>query len=613
VNNVLLLGSCRYQKLFKDQNARVFPPRLHGTREMLFFLSNIRHFSDFAYEHLNLLFGDCLHDLVRPDFESFMRSRDTLLMGLDTLVLEICTKKACYDGNRPLSVNYRPSSGRTFPVMHLSEEELYSDLLAIQSIADKQFGIKRIIVLTHVNLPLRATGVVLAEREELVQTLIKCGASLNIDVINTARAFPGRFLEDVLPDGFHYTDEAASIVQSFLRNLVFKIPCGPAPLADSIETGAISGIEKACPAAEQFKVVSITAGCKAQTNTLCDRPLVPGRKAIYVRRSAGTGNQLFQWSCGVAIATALNADLYFDNDTGSVQHEQLIFNFTNICKTTAPPPGTPVIHWQGTPRPQKYDELMQRIRDWPDQVIITGDYRTSQYINRHEAAIRESLKIEPLSAYQDCIAVCVRRGDFLRFGFYVDLPSSWFEIAVENVRSRISRPISKVVVFSDDPTWCREALPWDTVSQDAWHDMRAIASCAGVVFTNSTFHWWGAWLANGPTVCIANSNFQHPDCFHHSRMVRMHSNGIVSFPVESGGRVARAMYGAGHWSIEVTNIINGLYRQGIRHIPASNEIAGDPAPNIVKMLELEFADGRKLQVPENGIADLSDYEDHVGR
>jgi hypothetical protein len=386
-----------------------------------------------------------------------------------------------------------------------------------------------------------------------------------------------------------------------------------APLTSLIDAGD-NFIEKVYPAIGQLGAMPIIAGRGAHANTLYDGPLVRGRKTIYVRRSSGSGNQLFQFAFGKALAIELDADLYFDIDTSYTLHEQFILAFPNIIKHKPPPAGTPVHSCFAKSTPEEFEEIKRRIADGPDHAIICGYFQMHHHIVRHETAIREALRIEPLPAYQNCIAVCVRRGDFVTTGLYIDLSSRWFTAAVEYVRSRINAP-GKVLVFSNDPVWCRANLPWEVVSRDAWHDMRAIRSCAGVVFTNSTFHWWGAWLANVPTVCAAAINYQYPETFYDPRWVQMHNDGVVSIPVEPGGHVTSAIYGADHGRFNVTNIINKLHAQGLRHIRACNEIAGDPAPNIVKRLEIEFADGRKLRVPENVIADISEEFDghHAGQ
>jgi hypothetical protein len=352
----------------------------------------------------------------------------------------------------------------------------------------------------------------------------------------------------------------------------------------------------------------------ALTNMPDDPQSVPGRKTIYVHRMCGAGNQLFQWAFSKALAIELDADLHFGSDASCIAHDDILFNFPGISKIKTPPPGTPVFAAAIKSTPEDFENAMRYIaNNESGHVIISGNFQRYTHIDKHEAAIREALTIDPLPEYKDCIAVCVRRGDFPATGSYIDLSPQWFLSAVEYVKSRIGRP-SKVVVFSDDPAWCRANLLWEAVSKDAWHDMRAIRSCAGVVFTNSTFHWWGAWLANVPTVCAAATNYQHPETFYDPRWVQMHNDGVVSIPVEPGGHVTSANYGADRGKFDVTNIINKLHAQGLRHLRACNEIAGDPAPNVVKRLELEFADGRKLRVPENGIADIGDlFHGHPAR
>jgi hypothetical protein len=64
-------------------------------------------------------------------------------------------------------------------------------------------------------------------------------------------------------------------------------------------------------------------------------------------------------------------------------------------------------------------------------------------------------------------------------------------------------PDHTVVVFSDDPAWCTENLKWaDYVMpcNTAVTDLSLLSSFKNHIIANSSFGWWGAWLANSNTV-----------------------------------------------------------------------------------------------------------------
>jgi len=62
-------------------------------------------------------------------------------------------------------------------------------------------------------------------------------------------------------------------------------------------------------------------------------------------------------------------------------------------------------------------------------------------------------------------------------------------------------------LFSDDPSWCAEQFVDDDVSiralpeaeGDALHDLYLMSRARHHIICNSTYSWWGAWLAKHPS------------------------------------------------------------------------------------------------------------------
>ena len=127
----------------------------------------------------------------------------------------------------------------------------------------------------------------------------------------------------------------------------------------------------------------------------------------------------------------------------------------------------------------------------------------------HSEGIRTHLQaiLGPV-AKQDAIGVHVRRGDYLRSGHFMNLPVSYYATGVLQIMANHPGDYREIVVFSDDPAWCAghliaelgKILPARVYSGGERDTLREMKSMRGMVIANSTFGWWGAWLADCPTV-----------------------------------------------------------------------------------------------------------------
>lgn len=116
-----------------------------------------------------------------------------------------------------------------------------------------------------------------------------------------------------------------------------------------------------------------------------------------------------------------------------------------------------------------------------------------------------SVAAKILSDPQSAVAVHVRRGDYLRGAHAAhhgvcDL--DYYRRAFEQIRRRMGR--ARFFVFSDDPEWVRSRadvfggadLVCHNGASTAFQDLRLMSLCRGHVIANSSFSWWGAWLAS---------------------------------------------------------------------------------------------------------------------
>lgn len=102
------------------------------------------------------------------------------------------------------------------------------------------------------------------------------------------------------------------------------------------------------------------------------------------------------------------------------------------------------------------------------------------------------------------LTINVRRGDYyaddeLRSVYGMDI-GSYLHSAVDRIGARDLR---RVVVVSDDPAWCEAHLSWlrdvgpvQVAPVGPLHHLATLASASNLVLSNSTFSYWGGYIAS---------------------------------------------------------------------------------------------------------------------
>jgi hypothetical protein len=161
-----------------------------------------------------------------------------------------------------------------------------------------------------------------------------------------------------------------------------------------------------------------------------------------------------------------------------------------------------------------FDELL--FRQCPNDVSIFGFFQTEKYFKHIENSIREDFIfkehiLEPCKeisqSFDNPVSLHVRRTDYLKNSDnHYNLQLDYYEEALENFKDR------QVIIFSDDPDWCKSQKLFSddrflvSESGDNKIDLCLMTFCTDHIIANSSFSWWGAWLANGKKV-IAPSNW----------------------------------------------------------------------------------------------------------
>jgi hypothetical protein len=155
----------------------------------------------------------------------------------------------------------------------------------------------------------------------------------------------------------------------------------------------------------------------------------------------------------------------------------------------------------------------------PNDISIFGFFQTEKYFERIKSSIEEDFTFRPhilspckemISSLDKPISLHVRRTDYLTNPNHTALDLNYYEQALEKFD-----PDQTVIVFSDDPDWCNEQELFTSdrflisENKDNTIDLCLMTLCSGHIIANSSFSWWGAWLANSKKV-IAPSKWFGP-------------------------------------------------------------------------------------------------------
>lgn len=268
---------------------------------------------------------------------------------------------------------------------------------------------------------------------------------------------------------------------------------------------------------------------------------------IIVRLVGGLGNQLFQYAIARRMSVETRQPLKLDL-TAYEAYPLRAYSLRpfNTCQDVATPDEIRRVRpspdeagtvswpsrvlrnlrysktWIRERTPYAYDpRVVQAGGDVHDvyDIYLEGYWANEAYFKPIEAMIRQEFTITPepegenlaaarAIAAAESVCLHVRRGDYATdpatLGFHGLASLSYYEQAVARLTQTVADP--HFFIFSDDPAWVREHLRLTHTATYVTHnsadkdyeDLRLMASCRHHIIANSSFSWWGAWLAQRP-------------------------------------------------------------------------------------------------------------------
>lgn len=145
----------------------------------------------------------------------------------------------------------------------------------------------------------------------------------------------------------------------------------------------------------------------------------------------------------------------------------------------------------------------------PDNKSILGFFQNYKYFSEFDSELRKKYKFKALydkisNEYinnnfrqSEIISLHIRRTDYINSDVLNNLNLDYYEYALEYFDSSLP-----VLIFSDDPSWCEEQSIFQSnrftvmKSNNTYIDLCLMSKCDYHIIANSTFSWWGSWLAN---------------------------------------------------------------------------------------------------------------------
>ncbi|MGY3211649.1 alpha-1,2-fucosyltransferase [Mucilaginibacter sp. HD30] len=164
------------------------------------------------------------------------------------------------------------------------------------------------------------------------------------------------------------------------------------------------------------------------------------------------------------------------------------------------------------------------------QIYLEGYFQSAKYFEHIRQQLLNDFEFPALDddnkALQaginttiNAVSIHIRRGDYVRSSAIRDvhglIPLSYYKQAIAYLKAKYDQ--LTFYVFSDDISWAKENLNLPNAyfishntGKESWKDMALMTKCTHHIIANSSFSWWGAWLAQRPGTTIAPAQWFNP-------------------------------------------------------------------------------------------------------
>lgn len=244
---------------------------------------------------------------------------------------------------------------------------------------------------------------------------------------------------------------------------------------------------------------------------------------VIVRIMGGLGNQLFQYAAGLGLSQRHNVPLkldlsYYVEFAKTKWARRYGMNHFNIIPSVASEEEIASAKSCEYLKEEHF-HYHPEIEQAGPMVYLEGYWQSERYFQEIREELRKQYVFidkpsKPNRQMAERIERCpsvafhIRRGDYVTDRHVRQLlgacPWEYYERAVRFLAKKVGK--MHFFIFSDDPLWVKKHLelkhPWTLVDinneDTCYEDMRLMSLCQHHITANSTFSWWGAWLAQNP-------------------------------------------------------------------------------------------------------------------
>ena len=276
--------------------------------------------------------------------------------------------------------------------------------------------------------------------------------------------------------------------------------------------------------------------------------------SIIMRLQGGLGNQLYQYALGRSLSLRNGLPMFMETRNTSLDKyrnyelsafnikEQHVNSLDKWCIRRTDSNSTGELFRTLCPLAWKYKIVKDKEAGFDPSVfnlksgtlVLEGFWQSFKYFEQYQDVIKNELTFKKEPTLQNAsmideiedvnsIAVHIRRGDYVtnpNNASFGTCPLEYYQKANDCIGQHVKKP--HFYIFTDDPEWAKGNLTFSgptkvvdyNLGKADYEDFRLMTHCKHFIIANSSFSWWGAWLARYPNkTVIAPMNWFKIDNF----------------------------------------------------------------------------------------------------